>query len=207
MRVARPRPAGISLLEILIALTILLIGLYPIVETFRSGFRATHLTKEHAQATMLADSVLEEVRARVTAGLGRYYTLADSGEVVRQRAGAGAWKRVFEPLAEERRKVVSANASEVSTYFRALFDGGPVTAAVDRIAVKELAAFSIEVQVRFDVEGAPIDSDGDGRAETDMCEVTVTVIWTDPGQPGEKTVRLGSLFTREEFDRALEVGS
>lgn len=185
-----------------------MIGLYPIVETFRSGFKSTHLTKEHAQATMLADSVLEEVRARVTAGLGRYYTLADSGATVRQRAAAGAWKRVFEPLAEERRKVVSADQSEISTYFRALFDAGsgpgPVVAAVDRIAVKELAAFTTEVEVRFDVEGAPIDSDGDGRAETDMCEVSVIVRWSEPGMPDEKSVRLSSLFSREEFDRALE---
>lgn len=204
----RSRRTGLSLLEILLALVILMIGLYPLVETFRGGFAAVAMSREHGQALLLADSVMEEVRARITYSLGRYYGLADSGAVVRQRASAGAWKSVFTPLAEERRRVVSQNRSEVSTYFRSLFDTGagpqPVQAALDPIAARELAAFTTQVQVRFDVDGAAIDSDGDGRAETDMCEVAVTISWREGDKAEEKSLCLESLFTREEFDRALE---
>lgn len=202
------RATALSLLEILLAMVILLIGLYPLVETFRGGFAATRMSKEHAQALLLADSIMEEVRARITYGLGRYHGLGDSGTVVRQRASAGAWKSVFTPLAEERRRVVSQDPSGISTYFKNLFDtgegAGPVRAALDPIAARELAAFTTQVQVNFDVEGAAIDSDGDGRAESDMCEVAVTISWREDGRADEKSLRLGSLFTREDFDRALE---
>lgn len=203
---------GLSMLEILVALAILMIGLYPLVETFRGGFAATKMSKEHGQALLLADSVMEEVRARITYSLGRYYGLAETGTVVRQRASAGAWKNVFTPLAEERRRVVSQNPSEISTYFKSLFAtapvgtgaAGPVVAALDPIAVRELAAFTTQVQVRFDIDGAAIDSDGDGRSESDMCEVAVTVSWREGEKAEEKSLRLETLFTREDFDRALE---
>jgi prepilin-type N-terminal cleavage/methylation domain-containing protein len=202
------KPRGLSLLEILVAMAILLIGLYPLVQTFRTGFAATRMSKEHGQAMLLADSVMEEIRARIAFGLGRYYGLAESGSTVRQRAAAGEWKNVFTPLAEPRRKIVSANRSDISTYFSHLYDTGsgegPVDATLDRIAARELAAFECEVKVRFEVDGAPIDSDGDGRAETDMCEVDVTVHWRENATGEEKSARLTSLFTREDFDRALE---
>lgn len=180
-----------------------MIGLYPLIETFRGGFAAVGASKEHGQALLLADSVMEEVRARVTYGAGRYYGLADSGTVIKERAARGAWKSVFQPLAEERRKVVSQNPAEISTYFKSVF-GGPVQAALDPIAARELAAFATQVSVRFDVDGAPIDSDGDGRAETDMCEVEVAVFWTDAARHEERSLKVASLFTREDFDRALE---
>lgn len=202
------RRAGLSLLEILIALVILMIGLYPLVETFRGGFAAVNLTKEHGQALLLADSVMEEIRARITYGLGRYYGLGDSGTVVKDRASRGAWKSVFQPLAEERRRVVSRNPSEISTYFKAVFDTGagpaPVSEALDPIAARELAGFTTQVSVRFDVDGAAIDSDGDGRPETDMCEVEVTVSWRENERADERSIKVASLFTREDFDRALE---
>lgn len=156
------------------------------------------MTKEHGQALLLADSVMEEARARITFSLGRYYGLSDSGTVVKERAGRGAWKSVFTPLAEERRKVVSASPSEISTYFK------ESQGMFDPIAQRELAAFATQVSVRFDVEGAPIDSDGDGRAETDMCEVEVAVFWRDQAENRERSIKVASLFTREDFDRALE---
>lgn len=187
-----------SLLEILVALAILIIGLYPLIETFRGGFAAVSMTKEHGQALLLADAVMEEVRARITFSLGRYYGLADSGTVVKERASRGAWKTAFSALAEERRKVVSANASEISTYFK------EIQSSLDPIATRELGHFATQVSVRFDVDGAPLDSDGDGRAETDMCEVEVAISWHDGAENRERSIKVASLFTREDFDRALE---
>ena len=201
------RRSGLSLLEALVALVILLIGLVPLVQTFQGGFRATQMGREHTQALYLADSVLEDVRARVATTLGRYYGIADDARTVRDRATAGVWKSVFAGLAEDRKKVVSTDRSQVSTFFSSMVDWkggspGPIGPESDPITFAQYRGFTTEVKVAFDVEGAPIDSDGDSKSETDMCEVAVTVRWTE-SKGEEKSLVVSSLFTLEDFNRAL----
>jgi len=200
-------PRGLSLIEALVALAILLVGLCPLVMTFQGGFHATLLGREHTQALFLADSILEEVRARVATNLGRFYSLSDDAKTIRERAVSGAWKAVFNTMAEGRKKVVGVDRSEISTYFASMFqpkDGvlGPIVPDVDRVAYAQLAGFTTQVDVKFDVEGAPIDSNGDSKPETDMCEVFVTVCWKEQNGT-EQSYSISSLFTLEDFNRAL----
>lgn len=208
MRMTPRRVRALSLVEALMGAVILFIGLVPLVHTFRTGMKATQVSKEHTQAMFLADSVMEDVRARVQSSLGRYYRIADDAATVRQRADSGAWKSVFLPLAETRRKVVSQDPTAISTYFAQMVDArgggaGPITREADPVAFSQLACFSTEVLVGFDVEGAGIDSDADARSETDMCEVRVKVFWGDPSSGREASYELASLFSLEDYDRAL----
>ena len=200
---------GLSLLEILVALTILLIGLVPLVDAFKTGFRGAALTGEHAQAMLIAESVMEEARARVTYSLTRYYGLADTGSEVLKRARRGDWKNDFLRLETPGPEpIVSTDRSKISTYFRTVFnDGtgeGPISGAIDPIAVRQLEKFRVAVKVSFGQSSEGIDSNGDRRPESDMCEIEVIVTWDEPGRPAPEPVRLKSLFTREEYDRALE---
>jgi len=200
------KTCGMTLLEALVALAILIVGLFPLVQTFQGGFHATLLGREHSQALFLADSVLEEVRARVATSLGRYYGLADDAKTIRDRTAAGAWKAVFNTMAEGKKKVVGTDRSAVSTYFSSMVHPkggqlGPIGPDIDPIAYAQLAGFTTQVEVNFDVESAPIDSNGDSKAETDMCEVLVTIRWTDQNG-GERSYSVSSLFTLEDFNRA-----
>jgi len=199
---------GLSLLEVLLAVVILLIGLVPIVDAYRTGFRSTSLSREHTQALLLAESAMEEARARVTYSLSRYYSLKDTGKEIIPLARAGRWKDDFLALQTAGPgRVVSANAPEVSPYFAKLFNAGggeaPLTPALDANAARLLERFRVSVRVEFEPDGKPIDSDNDGRGETDMCQVVVQVDWDEEGRPHPPVV-LKSLFTREDYDRALE---
>lgn len=200
---------GLSLLEILVALTILLVGLVPLVDAFNTGFRGAALTGEHAQAMLLAESAMEEARARVTYSLTRYYSLAETGAEILPRARRGDWQADFLRLQTRGSEpVVSSDPSRICTYFRALFNDGageaPITGAIDLVAARALEKYRVEVKVSFGASSQGIDSNGDQRPETDMCEIQVDVTWVEPGKAPSQPVRLKSLFTREEYDRALE---
>jgi hypothetical protein len=190
----------------LVGLVVLLIGLVPLVQTFQGGFQATQMGREHTQALYLADSVLEEVRARVATSLSRYYRISDDARTIRDRASAGAWKAVFAGLSEGKKKVVGSDRSQISTYFASMVDGGgapgPIGPDSDPITFAQYRNFTTEVKVGFDVEGAPIDSDGDSKGETDMCELVVTVRWIER-KGEERSLVLSSIFTLEDFNRAL----
>ena len=202
------RRSGISLLETLIALVVLLIGLVPLVETFRGSFRGITVSKQHTQAMLLAEAVLEEARTRIETRLPRYWNLADTSKDIRAKAAAGAWKTMFKTLEEGPRPVVASDPSQVSSYFGRLVIGaagtpGPVDAASDPIAASDLARFTVEVRVHLG-EATPLDSDNDGQTETDMCEMEVLVTWKEPPQAQDQVYRLATVFTLADFNRARD---
>ena len=187
MRVDR---RGISLLEALVALAILVIGLVPLVETFRTGFKSTQMSKEHTQALYLADSVMEHARARILTSLAPFYQLEDSPARIRTRVTGNEWKTALEKLGHARMPVIG------SPYFAGL--------PPDPTGARALQAFQIQVLVTFGAAGAPIDTDGDRKAETDMCQLAVQVWWAEAdGSP--KNYELVSLFGRADYNRALGV--
>lgn len=182
---------ALGLLEIVVALAILMIALVPLVESFRTSFRGVKLGRAHLQAMLAADAVLEDVRAQVAARLPGYYKLSDSTRDVDQRAAAGAWQTAFIGLAEPRGRML---ASKYWQGFAAL--------ASDPVAARQYEGFETEVQVAFDAGGAPIDPDGDGTPASDMCQVAVTVFFTDPDLAAPSSYRLAALFGRDDHNRA-----
>lgn len=185
---------GFSLLEAIIAIVILLIGLVPLVQAFRGGFRAAAMSREQVQAMYVAEAVLEEARGRLLTSLKPFYQLKDDPRAIRDLVASGAWKAPFETLGHAKMKVLA------SPYFDRVV-GGPLTPAVDPIAHKALAPFELEVVVSFEPGGAVIDSDGDRKPETDMCHVSAKVSW--PEDAGTGSFELSTLFTRSDFNRAL----
>lgn len=182
---------ALGLLEIVVALAILLIALVPLVESFRTSFRGVKLGRAHLQAMLAADAVLEDVRAQVAGRLPGYYKVADSTRAVDQAATAGAWRNAFSGLAEPRGRMLA------SKYWLGLTALG-----TDPVVVRQYESFETEVAVAFDVGGAPIDPDGDGTPASDMCQVAVTVWFTDPDLAAPSSYRLAALFGRDDHNRA-----
>ena len=185
---------GFSLLEAIIALVILLIGLVPLVNAFRTGFRSAALSREQVQAMYLAEAVLEEARGRLLTTLKPFYQLKDDPRAIRDLVASGAWKAPFETLGHARCKALA------SPYFDRVV-GAPLTPAIDPIAHRALQPFDLEVKVTFEPDGAVIDSDGDRKPETDMCHVTARLTWAEGAEA--KSFELATLFTRTDFNRAL----
>lgn len=191
-------------------ITIFMVGVVPLVVAYLGGFHSIELGREHAQAVLIAQAVLDDVQGRVSSGLGRYYGPSDDAARIRAKVDAGAWRAVFAPLAEGRKKVVSADRSEVSTYFQRVLETRsgeqrPLDAATHPELYRLLERYWIAVSVQHDLDGAPIDSDGRNGPETDMCQVEVTVTWRDSGSGADRSHRLATLFTLEEYNRALDV--
>jgi prepilin-type N-terminal cleavage/methylation domain-containing protein len=186
---------GLTLLEILAAVSILVIAAVPLIQAMRTGSSSVRLGRDVACAMLLAESVLEVVRARVSL----LEAPAAAGTT-----GLSQWQQRFRDLAEPgKKKVVSANASEVSSFFKSVVapatgsgpaTATPITAASDPVTFQALSGFEVETEVKFEVNGAIIDSDGDHRAEPDMCEFIVTVHWKEP-KLGDRSYRLSALFS------------
>jgi hypothetical protein len=193
------RRAALSLLEVVVAACIAVIAMVPLLVAMMKGKDADLLSEHTARAMLLADSVLEQARARITSAI-RPQPGSDG------RVTIDAWRTVFNQLAESRKKVVSPNAAEVSSYFQRIDDprggaAGPVQEGVDPLTFSQLAGMEVEVQVHFDVNGAQIDSDGDRRAESDMCELVVVVHWNEP-QLGPRSYQLNAVLTSDLREEA-----
>lgn len=205
---ARSR-GGLTLLEAVVALVIFLVGLIPLVAAYQASFKSIGLGREHGQALLIAQSVLEEAQARVATSLSRFYGPQHDSATIRTRAAAGAWRAVFAPLAHGRRKVVSTDRSEISTYFQRVIEietgeQRPLDRGADADLYAILERYWVTVSVQHEVQGAPIDSDGKNGPETDMCEVEVIVSWAEPGTDIERSSQLSTIYSLEDHNRVLD---
>jgi type IV pilus assembly protein PilV len=73
------RQRGFSLIEVLIAILVLAIGLLGMANMQASGMRSTHGAYLRTQATILADDILDSMRANVTAARAGNYDILFTG--------------------------------------------------------------------------------------------------------------------------------
>jgi prepilin-type N-terminal cleavage/methylation domain-containing protein len=58
------RPRGFTMIEIIIAMGLVLVGIFAVVKINPAGYRSAELSKNHLTALRLARSVIDEVRSR-----------------------------------------------------------------------------------------------------------------------------------------------
>jgi len=71
--------SGFTLLEVLISIVILSIGLLGMAGLVATGIKNNHTASYRSQATVLADDILDRIRANKTAALAGQYSLAIGG--------------------------------------------------------------------------------------------------------------------------------
>lgn len=172
------------MLEIVVVVMILAIAAVPFLQSFQSFSRSMHRSARHAAAIFVAQSVMEQLRHRVSVS-------GDLDAAAMREAGA---------------VVVSTGEGEggaVSQYFASFqnlqgteLHGITFEDAPDLYRQLEHFRCDIQVQPATDI---PVDSDGDGNAEADMLEVGVTVRWMAPAG-GERSTTLWTMFTTVDGD-------
>ena len=166
------------MLEVVVVVMILAIAAIPFLQSFRSFSRSMHRSARHAAAIFVAQSILEQLRHRVSVtGDLEAEAMREAGAVVVADTG---------------------DAGGVSQYFARFqnlegtdFHGITREDAPDLYL--QLEHFRCDIEVRPASE-IPVDSDGDGNSEDDMVEVGVTVRWQAP-VGGERSTTLWTMFT------------
>jgi prepilin-type N-terminal cleavage/methylation domain-containing protein len=186
---------GMSLLEIVIALAILLVAVLTLVDSLSASRDTAARLDVLITGQLLAESILDTARHHFQGADSRFHTLGTPPETLIVDAATGKWKLPFLALAQ-RRTVVTAPGP----YFDAV--KGPVLPdpAAEPAAHRWLSRFSYEVRVQFEVAGAtgqvPIDADGDGKPEIDVGELAVEVFYTaGPGEASRSAALLKTLLT------------
>jgi len=190
-----PQRRALSLVEILISLGILGVGLAAVFEGLSSSRAAAARMDVQLCGRWLAQSVMERCLEQVRNSDNRYFQLGSSPEGILAAARAGTWKQPFEALARPRTRFFEPDGTP-GPYFDAAT--GPVwPPSIEVTEINFWKGFSYEVRVGFDmqeeVDGAPvpIDSDGDGKPETDLARLDVEVFWAPAdGSSAERPVSL-----------------
>jgi hypothetical protein len=183
-----------SLLEVVIAGTILAMAVLPIVANLHQLFRGFQRTHEATHATFLAQAVVENVKHRLYDGPAdpRVGHLNESAEELERRMCRKEYETFFLGLAEEN-GAVTMRQDGASRYFVDFMNikGSKlhgITEETNPGLWRELDSYRVSLEVRFSVPDSVIDSDGDGKLEVDMAEIGATVSWTGPdGAPLART--------------------
>ncbi len=165
------RRSGLTFMEVVMITVILAVVAIPFLNSFRSLSRNAHRSARHTRALYLAQSILEQIRHRVTV----------DGELDPAN------------LEEQGAKVVGADASQYFLRFENLKGLGlaPFGEESHPVFYQQLKLYECEIQVTqgSDVSPNPIDTDEDGEPEDDILEVGVTLKWMNPmGGPREATL-------------------
>lgn len=193
---------GFSLLELLVAITILVLCVTSIFGTLSAT--KGHYLRTDALITgrLLAQSILEQAKHRLHAGDPRFYKLDTSPSELYARTLRLEWRRPFEKLAHPKTPVITQPGPS-TPYFDPTngpwLPSGPD--AADELAYWE--GFSYEVRVGFDLVpqlgglAVPIDSDGDGLGEIDVARIEVEVFFKAPdgSTPDRSVCKLTTLLT------------
>ena len=103
-----PCARGFTLVEMLVAFTILAVALVALMQVFGTGFRGLRASEAHARAVMQARSTLERVGTEVPLQPGVWAGTFDNGSRWTTRV------RVYEPDAEQAAQTVVPYEVEVT---------------------------------------------------------------------------------------------
>ncbi|MBI4861025.1 MAG: type II secretion system protein [Candidatus Riflebacteria bacterium] len=193
----RTRWVGLSLLELLIAVAIVIVALASIFDTLRQN-RSTYLRLDAlVVGRLLAESIMDQAVHRFQIEDERFFDLSSTPVQIAAAARRGDWKRPFLALARSKTPVLTPPGRS-NPYFDPTT--GPVLPS-DPGELRFFQGFAYEVTVSFDrskdEEGptTSIDSDGDSRGETDMARIVVEVFYRSAdGPPIERSVCRLSTF-------------
>lgn len=175
---------GASLLEVVIIALLLGIVSIPLLQSFGSFSRSMHRSTRHTRAIYLAQSVLEQIRARAFVSrdlLGELESLAeDSRQVVDQGGSASRFFLRFENLQGS--------------------DLHGITEETDPDLFQQLSLYRCEVQVQTG-SSVPLDT-GSAEAAEDIVEVGVTIRWPNP-KGGERSITLWTVLTSMREGRGI----
>jgi len=157
------RKVGVSLLETIVALSILAVFAFGIIQVFRqSGIRGENFSSEHFTAMFICQKVLEDINTRVQENPHFFDQLvaSASGEVDQVVDGKSAYFDLLE-----------------NTINFSYLDPAEDRAIDSRYeaAYRQLKDFKIQVECRLDVPADPVT----GQPFRDLIEVIVTVFWND----------------------------
>jgi type II secretory pathway pseudopilin PulG len=196
-RYGRPvEVAGLSMVELFVALAILAVSITSIFGSFSAGKEQAVRLDALFTGRMLGQSILEQVLHRSHVQDNRYFNLETSATQLLTATVRGDWQKPFLALAQPRTPVITP-PGQPNPYFDPV-TGPPVPEGLAGSDEKNLwGSFSYEVRVGFttavlkDSPVVPLDADGDGTREADLAQLQVEVFYQplDHSQP-ERSVCL-----------------
>jgi len=197
--------AGLTILEVVLAIVILSIVIVPVLQTFstfRTGFRKM---SRYNVALGLASSVLDHIHFTLyNSDIRLSEMLASDTEKKAAVDGDGA-KEFFESLVEAGTKVTSEEPTALSSYFVRINDlttSGVfgITPANDPELYRQLKDYRCSVDVYYSLPYDLLDSDVDGTPEVDMAEIKVTIAWNEEGR--ERSIELWTVYSARQYNDA-----
>lgn len=182
-----PRPHGLSLLELLLALSITCICTVSIYDSVMTTSKHAVQLDVTIAGRMLAHSILDQALDRFYVEDSRFFTLDTPPAKLHQAISRGEWKKPFLDLACPKTPVI-ARDQQASPYFHPQ-TGPALPLEVDDAEERRFwRSFSYQVEVDFKYdrvtvgENVPLDSDGDGQGEVDLGRVKVSVFHESHGR-------------------------
>lgn len=177
MKESIKQKAGVTLLELLIAFSILALMIIPTLKSFKSTTKVVKKRGAYTTAVYLCQKIIEDIRWDMY-----NQDSTDFSEFLRD--------------AREQGKTI-VPGTECSQYFRKVLD--PEN-EVDQAVIRQMEKFTVEIDygsyfVPVDAsetevaEGSTIDVDGDGIKDPDAAYITVIIRWKEkiPSEREETT--------------------
>lgn len=195
------RKKGLTIVEVVIAMVILVTVMIPLSDTFTSFRTGFEKISRKTVALNLAASVLEHIHHKLYNDDLRLFDLLDS-DSIKNAATDDAATAVFDEYIELDRPVTSEEGTDISSYFVAIHDltqsgDSGITLENDPDLFKQLEGFRCSVDIYYSAEDDIIDSDVDGSSEADMAEVRVRIHWPDHGT--ERFVELWTVYSARQY--------
>lgn len=185
----RPRSAGMTLLEVMLASAILATALIPVLYSTSTLARAYEKSEQISHSGLLAQCVIDRIRSRLQTEDTRFWKLSDSPSEIQKRLAQGGPEAVFGRFAEEDMAIVSRESSPfvtlpVSVYFRKFHEwpqgpGQPsdvaISEATNPALLRDLGGCRLTVNIYPSTPNSLLDSDLDGKGEWDMADVEVII--------------------------------
>ena len=195
------RKAGLTILEVVLAIVILGLVMVPVLQTFstfRKGF--TKMNKYNI-AIGLASTVLDHIHFSLYNNDVRLSDVLAS-QAEKAAAKADGAKDFFDEFVEDKTKVTSEDPSAISSYFVRINDltksgAFGITKENDPELYHQLKDFRCSVDVFYSLPYDIIDSDMDGTPEVDMAEVRVTISWNEDDR--ERSVELWTVYSARQY--------
>jgi len=199
---AKYEQSGLTIIEVIIAMVILVTVLIPLSDTFSSFRTGFETISRRTVALNLAASVLEHIHQKLYNDDLRLFDLLDSDTEKNASATEDAAMTIFDQYIEQDRSVTSEAGTEVSSYFVSIHDltqsgDTGITMENDPDLYKQLEGFRCSVNLYYSAEDDLIDSDVDGSSEADMAEVRVRIHWSDDER--ERFVELWTVYSARQY--------
>jgi type II secretory pathway pseudopilin PulG len=191
-RILAPAPPnGISFVELLVALAILVVGLTVTFGSLAAGKDQIVRLDAVVTGRILAQSILDQALHRFNNSDSRHFDLNTSPSQMLITTVRGDWKKAFLSLSQSHTPVLTPPGVN-NPYFDSA-SGPPRPAGLDASGEKGFwSGFAYEVRVSFDVvnklgdPAVPIDADGDGKAEVDLARLEAEVYFQSADGPASE---------------------